>query len=154
MKGWARVRLGSPEDLGPLAALRHSLWPESSIQEHAGELTAILLGKPPAVMPMVVLVAEEDGELIGFLEAGLRSCADSCDATHPVGYVEGWYVRDDRRRKGIGALLLSAAQDWARAQGCVEMASDAAMDNIASQRAHEALGFEETGRSVNYRKRL
>jgi hypothetical protein len=34
------------------------------------------------------------------------------------------------------------------------MASDTQFDNVVSQRAHEALGFEMAERSVLYRKRL
>jgi len=50
--------------------------------------------------------------------------------------------------------LLRAAEDWARSQGCIEMASDTAIDNQVSQRAHEALGFEVAERSVLYPKTL
>ena len=104
---------------------------------------------------MVILVAEEsDGKLTGFLEAGLRSYADGCDASHAVGYVEGWYVAEQRRQRGIGAALLRGAEDWARGQGCVEMASDSTIDNAVSQQVHEALGFEVAERSVLYRKTL
>ena len=106
-------------------------------------------------MPLVIFVAEaSDGTLAGFLEAGLRSHADGCDESCAVGYVEGWFVREEQRQLGIGAELLRAAEDWARSQGCKEMASDTQIDNVISQRAHEALGFEIAERSVLYRKRL
>ena len=138
-----------------LARLRVALWPESSAEEHAQELELILEGKFPGVMPLVILVAAaEDGTIAGFLEVGLRSCADGCDTRKAVGYVEGWYVGEQWRRRGIGTKLLRAAEDWARGQGCVEMASDARMDNQVSQSAHEALGFEVAERSVLYRKAL
>jgi aminoglycoside 6'-N-acetyltransferase I len=71
-----------------------------------------------------------------------------------VGFLEGWYVAETHRRRGVGAALLRAAEDWAREQGCTEMASDTWLDNEGSQRAHEALGFEEVDRCVNYRKSL
>jgi aminoglycoside 6'-N-acetyltransferase I len=135
--------------------LRAALWPESSEEEHGEELTLILGGKFPGVMPLVILVGQTgDGTLAGFLEVGLRSCADGCNESHPVGYVEGWYVPENWRRQGIGAELLRAAEDWARKQGCIEMGSDTAIDNKVSQRAHEALGFEVAERSVLYRKSL
>jgi aminoglycoside 6'-N-acetyltransferase I len=125
------------------------------VDEHARELTLILAGKFPGVMPLVVLVAEaDDGTLVGFLEVGLRSSADGCDAAQAVGYVEGWYVVENHRRQGLGGELLRAAEDWARGQGCIEIASDTSIDNAVSQRAHEALGFEVAERSVLYRKAL
>jgi len=49
---------------------------------------------------------------------------------------------------------MAAAEEWARAQGCAEIASDTWIDNVLSQRAHDALGFEIVDRCVNYRKRL
>jgi aminoglycoside 6'-N-acetyltransferase I len=151
----AQVRFARLSDREQLARLRTALWPESSTEEHGQELGLILGGRFPGVMPLVVLVAEaKDGGLAGFLEVGLRSYADGCEASHPVGYVEGWYVVENWRRQGIGAELLRAAEDWARNQGCIEMASDAAIDNAVSQRAHEALGFEVAERSVLYRKTL
>lgn len=150
-----RVRLAQPGDREQLAPMRAALWPESSAEEHGQELGLILSGKFPIVMPLVILVAQaSDGTLAGFLEAGLRSYADGCDASHAVGYVEGWYVAEEWRKQGIGAELLRAAEDWARSHGCREMASDAVIDNLESQRAHEALGFKMVERSVLYRKAL
>ncbi len=45
-------------------------------------------------------------------------------------------------------------QVWAQAQGCNELASDAALDNLGSQQMHKALGFAETQRVVYFRKML
>lgn len=106
------------------------------------------------MFPYVVLVAEIDQTIVGFADVTLRSYADGCDPRRPVGYLEGWYVIESQRGRGIGAALLRAAEDWARAQGCMEMASDTWIDNEGSQRAHEALGFEVVDRCVNYRKAL
>jgi aminoglycoside 6'-N-acetyltransferase I len=92
--------------------------------------------------------------LIGFLEVGLRSHADGCNPLKPVGYVEGWFVREAFRNQGAGRELMRAAEGWARAQGCVEIASDVLIDNPGSQRAHSALGFEVVDRCVHFRKTL
>jgi aminoglycoside 6'-N-acetyltransferase I len=149
------VRVARAEDREELAQLRAALWPESSAEEHARELLGILESKTFGTMPLIELVAEErNGRLIGFLEVGLRSHADGCDPSHAVGYVEGWYVAENYRKRGIGRRLLVAAEDWARGQGCVEMGSDALLGNEVSQNAHEALGYAEVDRCVRYRKML
>ena len=104
---------------------------------------------------MMILVSEdENGELIGFLEVGMRSHADGCNPARPVGFVEGWFVQERFRNRGVGGELMRSAEDWARAQGCLEMASDALIDNEGSQRAHEALGFDVVDRCVHFRKGL
>jgi aminoglycoside 6'-N-acetyltransferase I len=101
-----------------------------------------------------VFLAEcDDGSVAGFVEAGSRPYADGCDTT-PVGYLEAWYVDPDARRAGYGRALLRAAEKWARVRGYLEMASDALLDNQISHAAHEAAGYEEVGRVVQFRKTL
>jgi aminoglycoside 6'-N-acetyltransferase I len=150
-----RVRLARPSDHDQLIRLREALWPKASAEELAGELTATLEGKPPVTLPLIILVAEaSDGTLAGFLEVDLRSHADGCDASRPVGYIEGWYVAENHRHLGVGKKLLTVAEDWARSQGCMEIASDTWIDNEVSQRVHEAMGYEVVDRCVHYRKKL
>jgi aminoglycoside 6'-N-acetyltransferase I len=150
-----RVRPASPADRDQLARLREALWPETPASQHARELEPILAGKTPGLMPLINFVAESaDGRLVGFAEVDLRSHADGCNPEQPVGYLEGWYVVEEARRSGLGRRLLSAAEDWARSHGCVEMASDTWMDNEVSQVSHAALGFEVVDRCVHYRKTL
>jgi GNAT superfamily N-acetyltransferase len=108
-----RIRIAVLSDASQLTPMRHALWPESSPSYHAAELTAVLNGTSQRVYPLTIFVAEEsDGTLIGFLEANLRSAADGCDEKLPVGYVEGWFVAELHRSKGVGAALLRAAEDW------------------------------------------
>jgi aminoglycoside 6'-N-acetyltransferase I len=150
-----QVRAAKTTDCNELARLREALWPDLSATEHARELEPILAGETPAGMPLVNFVAEAaDGRLYGFAEVDIRSHADGCNPAQPVGYLEGWYVEEEARHSGIGRRLLSTAEEWARSQGCVEMASDTWIDNELSQRCHEALGFEVVDRCVHYRKLL
>ena len=151
------IRPAHLSDFDQLAHLCEALWPSSSAAEHAQELRLILEGNAALVltMPIEIFVADAPGEtLVGFVEVDLRSHADGCNPSQPVGYIEGWYVAEDQRHLGIGKKLLEQAEDWARAHGCAEIASDALMDNEVSQRAHEALGYEVVDRCVHYRKTL
>lgn len=150
-----RVRFAQPADQSALGRMRKALWPESTAEEHAGELALLLAGQAPGTLPLVVIVAEAgDGSLAGFLEAGLRSHAEGCDPARPVAYVEGWYVAEQHRQRGIGKSLLAAAEEWARSQGCAEMASDAVIGNSLSKNVHERLGFQVVERAVHFRKPL
>lgn len=149
------VRAAHPRDHRQLVRLLEALWPSAGADDHARELNAILDGSPPVTLPLIIFVAEAPDEiLVGFLEADLRSHADGCNPVRPVGYVEGWYVVESHRGRGVGKKLLTAAEDWARGQGCLEMASDTWIDNQLSQRVHEASGYQVVDRCVHYRKTL
>jgi aminoglycoside 6'-N-acetyltransferase I len=148
------IRLAVPSDLEVLTELALALWPDSPAAEHREHAAAILSGNPPSTLPLVLLLAEVDREVVGFIEVGLRSHADGCDTRHPVGFVEGWYVAPHHQRRSVGRALMVAAEQWARSHGAREIASDTWIDEEPSQRAHVALGFEIVDRCVHFRKAL
>jgi aminoglycoside 6'-N-acetyltransferase I len=129
--------------------MRRSLWEDCPDDQQVREMDEVLGSESEAVF-----VAERpEGGLCGFVEAALRSRADGCDST-PVGYIEGWYVDEDVRRRGVGRALVEAAEAWAVSKGCRQMASDAELWNDVSHQAHGALGYRETARLVLYKKGL
>jgi aminoglycoside 6'-N-acetyltransferase I len=144
------IRERLPTDDADWCRMRCALWSEGSAAEHRKGM-----GEWLARSDAVVLVAVRSNPvgLAGFAEVGTRPYADGCDSS-PVAYLEGWFVDEDVRRTGLGAKLISAAEDWARQRGLVEFASDVLLENDASHRAHLALGFEEADRVIRYRKSL
>jgi aminoglycoside 6'-N-acetyltransferase I len=105
------------------------------------------------LIPSVVFVAvRQDGRLAGFLDLSVRNYAEGWTGNTP--YVKGWYVDEDVRGTGVGRALMEAAEGWARDRGCVELASDALLENELSHAAHRALGFEVVERIVVFRKAL
>jgi aminoglycoside 6'-N-acetyltransferase I len=150
----ARIRPGVPSDLEAVTRLCAALWPDESAPDHEAHAASILSGKPTRTLPLVLVVAEIEGQVVGFIEVGLRSHADGCDERHPVGFIEGWYVHPQHQRRSVGRALMLAAEQWARSQGARELASDTWIDNEPSQRAHQALGFEVVDRCVHFRKPL
>ena len=146
-----RAVLSDAAAVGEMCAL---LWPDGPAAEHRSEFEEKIASGRSGTLPVAYFVAASDGALVGFVEVGLRSHADACDPARLVGYVEGWFVREDARKSGVGAALIRAAENWAREQGCREMASDAWVENVESQAAHQALGYEVVDRCVHFRKAL
>jgi aminoglycoside 6'-N-acetyltransferase I len=149
-----RVRPLEARDRTAWLGLRSELWPKTTAAEHAAEVDARLRGERVSTLPSAVFVAELDGRVVGFVETGLRSHADGCDPHWPVGYLEGWYVAPGSRMHGIGGALVRAAEDWARGQGCREMASDTWLEAGASLEAHKCLGYGIVEFAVHFRKLL
>jgi aminoglycoside 6'-N-acetyltransferase I len=96
------TRHALPADLDVLASFAATLWPDGTTESHAEHFALILRGEPPSTLPLVLFVAEVEGDLAGFLEVGLRSHADGCDPSHPVAFVEGWFVAETHRARGVG----------------------------------------------------
>lgn len=133
---------------------RAELWPDEPAEALRKEVDDFFAGRTRHLG--AVLFARDpgdDGALLGFVELNLRPYAEGCDSS-PVGFLEAWYVSATARRRGVGAALVRAAEDWARGCGCREFASDTLADNQASTAVHLALGFEEVEVIRCFRKSL
>jgi aminoglycoside 6'-N-acetyltransferase I len=149
------IRQATISDSAEIGALCALLWPDTTAAEHRAELEELIQTKTCGGMPFTTFVSSDnDGKITGFLQVDLRSHADGCDPKHPVGFVEGWFVLEEHRGRGVGAAMMRAAEDWARSLGCKEMASDTWIDERNSLKAHEALGFEVVDRCIHFRKSL
>ena len=91
---------------------------------------------------------------IGFSEISLRN--DYVEGTNggPIGYVEGIYVLPEYRGQHIAKNLILRGEDWARARGCCEFASDCMLDNTDSLNFHLKIGFKEAGRNIHFIKNI
>ena len=141
------IRAGMQE-AGRAAALAQLLWPGHAQAELEQELAGYLQGPEGAVF-----LAREDGADVGFAQCGLRRDYVEGSSTSPVGYLEDIFVLPEHRRCGIARRLVEACQSWAQLQGCKEFASDCELDNLESQRFHQACGFAEVNRIVCFLKK-
>lgn len=145
------IRRVQIEDFAEWLRLRVALWPHPAhkITELESEMDQMF-----ADPEQPVFVAERpEGGLGGLLEVSIHTEAEGC-TTDRIGYLEGWYVDPDLRGQGVGYALVEAAEAWARAQGCTEMASDTTPDYPLSPGAHARLGYAEVQRTIHFRKAL
>ena len=142
------IKRTEKSDLAQVALLMAELWPHHSVEEMLEECYLLSEGS------CAFFLAEDDGTSAGFAQCQLRH--DYVEGTEhsPVGYLEGIYVRESFRHRGVAKQLLSACENWAREQGCAEFASDCELDNGGSLAFHLSVGFEEANRIICFTKKL
>jgi aminoglycoside 6'-N-acetyltransferase I len=107
------------KDAAEWEAMRRDLWPDGD--DHDVEIAAFFAGT--LAEPETVLVAEDDGLLIGFAELSLRRDVAGLEGKL-TGYVEGLFVRPAFRWRAVARRLLTASREWAGGRGCEVFASD------------------------------
>lgn len=143
------IRRMDKNNLREAAELASLLWRGSSAEELADEFQALLSAGGARIFLLY-----EDCTPIGFAQCQLRHDYVEGTETSPVGYLEGVFVKEGRRRRGYGRALLSACESWAKDQGCREFASDCGIENGGSFHFHQAAGFSEAGRIICFTKKL
>jgi len=144
-----QIRRATAEDKPEWLRMRQGLWPEAPTEYLDFDMDE-LLAEPDYV---VYVASGTDGNLIAFIEVGLRDYSEGCE-TSPVGYIEAWYVDEHVRGQKLGKEMVHVAESWAREKGCTEMASDTWLENETSIAAHLKMGYDEAERLVHFVKRL
>lgn len=143
------VRKAAKEDIAVIANLAVLLWNNSSVDELIHEFSE-MISKGTAQIFLKV----ENEIPVGFAQCQLRHDYVEGTETTPVGYLEGIFVKDACRKKGYAKELLAECERWAKANGCVEFASDCEMNNADSVQFHKAMNFTEANRIVCFTKKL
>ncbi len=90
-----------------------------------------------------VLVAEEDGEILGFLSMMPQDW-------HDTGWIHHLVVDRRCRRQGVGSALLNAAARWARECGLVRLTVEAQTKNYPAICFYQKHGFTFCGFNDRY----
>lgn len=150
MLGGARmIRTAKAEDLTAITELALLLWPDHEWNELKEEMAEILSDKNA-----VFFLALTDGAPVGFAQCQIRFDYVEGTRSSPVGYLEGIFVDEKQRNKGIAKELLRCCESWSKENGCTEFASDCELDNTDSVQFHLKTGFEEANRIICFRKGL
>lgn len=144
-----QVRDVTAADRAEWIRLRHRLWQRHTEDELGAEIDELLADPRAATF----VAQASPGRLCGLIEVALRDGAEGC-VTHPVGYVEGWFVDPEFRGQRVGRRLAEAGEAWARSLGCTEMASDTTPEYPDSPAAHAAAGYERVAVGLHFRKAL
>lgn len=96
------------------------------------------------------LVAEREGELLGYAYA----CSHRQRAAYRWTVESSCYLRQGLQGRGYGSLLYGRLMQILERQGFRTVLAGITLPNAASQRLHEALGFEPVGtyRDIGYKQ--
>jgi ribosomal protein S18 acetylase RimI-like enzyme len=91
----------------------------------------------------VVLVAEENGAIVGYVFAALEPLSWK-DLRGPAGFIHDIAVADEARRQGVATQLIEAAISWLREHGAPRVILGTASQNTAAHTLFHKLGFRDT----------
>lgn len=132
-----------------VARLALELWKENNLEDLEKEYQKLLSSDKAAIF-----VYYDENVPIGFAQCQLRYDYVEGTETSPVAYLEGIYVKEKYRSKGIGKELIVKCEEWAKEIKCQEMASDCEITNDISFNFHLNCGFEETNRVICFTKKI
>jgi GNAT superfamily N-acetyltransferase len=149
------IRHALPADARRLAEINHAAWVEAyghifsaallakEAQEDAVNTTADMwlerLADPSADPGMTTFVAEDDGEVVGWIRVGPSH--DDAD----VGEVHGIYVDPHRWRGRIGTSLMEAGLELLRTAGFSTAVLWVLEENGRARRFYERVGWLSDG---------
>lgn len=141
-----KIRRAKARDAARLAELAGHLGYPATPAEIAQRLRTI-----KAASQHAVLVAESpDRKVIGWLHVSVSPLLE----VELRAEVNGLVVAEDERSRGTGALLLRAAEQWARRRGCKNMS---VRSNVIRDRAHQFYlrhGYEHYKTQKAFRKAI
>jgi ribosomal protein S18 acetylase RimI-like enzyme len=140
------VRRARSDDHAAVRALQDEL-----DREHAAALPDVLTGPDPedddfaeAVANEArcfMAVAEEGGEVVGFVDASWHDPETPTDLVRPWCRINNLAVRAEHRRRGAATALVRAAEAWTRARGLPDVRLDVYEFNASARRLYERLGY-------------
>jgi GNAT superfamily N-acetyltransferase len=141
-----KIRRAKSSDVAQIAGLCGQLGYPAKPAEIVQRLRKI---KPPS--QQAVLVAESpERKVIGWLHVSVSPLVE----VELRAEVNGLVVDNNERSRGTGALLLRAAEQWARSRGCKSMSL---RSNVIRERAHQFYlrhGYEHYKTQKAFRKPL
>jgi len=143
------IRKAEKTDAKTVAELAIKMWTDSTVEALTADFETLIADETASIF----LCYEKD-IAVGFAQCQLRNDYVEGTSQSPVGYLEGIFVEENFRKRGYAKRLLSACEQWAKEQGCMEFASDCELDNHQSHAFHLRSGFTEANRVICFVKKL
>lgn len=139
------IRPAAAADVPALRGLVLELGYAGTNEEVSRRLACILADDDQAVR-----VAERGGCVVGWIQVQATKLLES----DPRGEIVGLVVTAAERRRGVGAALVRAAEEWARGHGLTLMGVRSNQVRLDAHRFYERLGYAVTKTQLSFRKTL
>jgi GNAT superfamily N-acetyltransferase len=141
-----KIRPARPSDAARLAELSGQLGYPTKREEMVRRMRSL----KPTVQHAVMVAESPERKVIGWVHANVSPLLE----VDLRAEVNALVVADDERSRGAGALLLGAAEEWARKHGCKNIS---VRSNVVRERAHEFYvrnGYEHYKTQKAFRKAI
>jgi ribosomal protein S18 acetylase RimI-like enzyme len=98
-------------------------------------------GRQHAGTEAITIVAELDGEIVGFIDARLDRSPDPMHRDLAYCHIIDIAVAESHRQQGIGAQLMRAAEDWGREQGATLASLEYLVGNTRAAASYQRIGY-------------
>jgi len=139
------IRPALVDDAADIARLATELGYPTTTEQANSRLTLLLPRDS-----YFVAVADVSSQLVGWVAAERRLLLESGERVEIVGLI----VSAAARRSGIGAALVEAAEDWARAQGMQVLSVRSNVARVEAHPFYEHLGYVRSKTQHAYTKQL
>ena len=139
------IRNASIDDAPAISALTAQLGYAADPSAIARRLQRILLEKDSCV-----LVAEENGTVVGWIHAAIVQLIESVLRAEIGGLIVG----EKHQRKGIGKQLIAAVENWALEHGAEELSVRCNTKRVDAHLFYKSLEFEQIKTQITFRKPL
>ena len=114
---------------------------DSETVDKAGEMWMQYFGRHVRSPIRKALIAEQDGEVIGFLLGEIQKRPPIFKTSHQA-YIDSIGVVGRKRNQGIGGLMLDYFAKWAGEKGVPYIMLSVVVENTAAMRFYEKHGFK------------
>ena len=89
-----------------------------------------------------VLVAEDEGDVLGYAVCFLQETEGGSMAAHKTLYLDDLCVDKTSRKQGVGRRLFAAVEALAREQGCYDLTLNVWEGNSSALKFYQSLGLK------------
>jgi GNAT superfamily N-acetyltransferase len=140
-----RIRSAAAGDAGALASLSAELGYPATADEVASRLVDAAGRDERAVF-----VAENDGEVVGWLDVLERRLIQQ----PAIAEIQGLVVAGEWRGAGVGAALMARAEAWARDRGLEVVTVRSRTSRSGANAFYRSLGYEDLKASLVFVRHL